>query len=131
MDYFYNLLSKPVSYYDGENNSSGSLVSRLSTDSKQLQEMFGPTGVFPLISIFNIVGCVAISFAFGWKLAAVTFFAAMPFIFLSAFMRIRYEIKFEALNVMLSIDLYSRKSENTKVCSGLLQVHSDHHIWLH
>ncbi|KXG51540.1 ABC transporter, integral membrane type 1 [Penicillium griseofulvum] len=104
MDYFYNLLSKPVSYYDGENNSSGSLVSRLSTDSKQLQEMFGPTGVFPLISIFNIVGCVAISFAFGWKLAAVTFFAAMPFIFLSAFMRIRYEIKFEALNAAVYAD---------------------------
>ncbi|OQE00226.1 hypothetical protein PENVUL_c056G09687 [Penicillium vulpinum] len=104
MDYFYNLLSKPVSYYDHEENASGSLVSRLSTDSKQLQEMFGPTGVFPLISIFNILGCVAISFAFGWKLAAVTFFAAMPFIFLSAFMRIRYEIKFESLNAEVYAD---------------------------
>lgn len=104
MDYFYNLLSKPVSYYDREENSSGSLISRLSTDSKQLQEMFGPTGVFPLISIFNIVGCVAISFAFGWKLAAVTFFAAMPFLFLSAFMRIRYEIKFESLNAEVYAD---------------------------
>ncbi|KAF9237483.1 hypothetical protein DTO013E5_10125 [Penicillium roqueforti] len=104
MDYFYNLLSKPVSYYDREENSSGTLISRLSTDSKQLQEMFGPTGVFPLISIFNIVGCVAISFAFGWKLAAVTFFAAMPFLFFSAFMRIRYEIKFESLNAEVYAD---------------------------
>ncbi|KAJ5472359.1 hypothetical protein N7530_006360 [Penicillium desertorum] len=104
MDYFYNLLSKPVWYYDREENSSGSLISRLSTDSKQLQEMFGPTGVFPLISIFNIIGCVAISFAFGWKLAAVTFFAAMPFLFLSAFMRIRYEIKFESLNAEVYAD---------------------------
>ncbi|OQD78772.1 hypothetical protein PENANT_c082G01455 [Penicillium antarcticum] len=104
MDYFYNLLSKPVSYYDREEHSSGSLVSRLSTDSKQLQEMFGPAGVFPFISIFNILGCVAISFAFGWKLAAVTFFAAMPFIFLSAFMRIRYEIKFESLNAEVYAD---------------------------
>ncbi|OQE91237.1 hypothetical protein PENNAL_c0010G10196 [Penicillium nalgiovense] len=104
MDYFYNLLSKPVWYYDREENSSGSLISRLSTDSKQLQEMFGPTGVFPLISIFNIIGCVAISFAFGWKLAAVTFFAAMPFLFLSAFMRIRYEIRFESLNAEVYAD---------------------------
>lgn len=104
MDYFYNLLSKPVSYYDREENSSGTLMSRLSTDSKQLQEMFGPTGVFPLISIFNIMGCVAISFAFGWKLAAVTFFAAMPFLFFSAFMRIRYEIKFESLNAEVYAD---------------------------
>ncbi|KAF3016964.1 hypothetical protein E8E15_004968 [Penicillium rubens] len=104
MDYFSNLLSKPVWYYDREENSSGSLVSRLSTDSKQLQEMFGPTGVFPLISIFNVIGCVTISFAFGWKLAAVTFFAAMPFLFLSAFMRIRYEIKFESLNAEVYAD---------------------------
>ncbi|KAJ5154014.1 ABC transporter integral membrane type 1 [Penicillium coprophilum] len=104
MDYFHSLLSKPVSYYDRKENSSGSLVSRLSTDTKQLQEMFGPTGVFPLISIFNILGCVSISFAFGWKLAAVTFFAAMPFIFLSAFMRIRYEIKFESLNAEVYAD---------------------------
>ncbi|KAJ5372015.1 ABC transporter integral membrane type 1 [Penicillium concentricum] len=104
IDYFHSLLSKPVSYYDREENSSGSLVSRLSTDSKQLQETFGPTGVFPLISIFNILGCVSISFAFGWKLAAVTFFAAMPFIFFSAFMRIRYEIKFESLNAAVYAD---------------------------
>ncbi|KAJ5593123.1 hypothetical protein N7537_010027 [Penicillium hordei] len=104
MDYFYNILSNPVCYYDRKENSSGSLISRLSTDSKQLQEMFGPTGVFPLISIFNIVGCVSISFAFGWKLAAVTFFAAMPFIFFSAFMRIRYEIKFETLNAAVYAD---------------------------
>lgn len=104
MDYFSNLLSKPVWYYDREENSSGSLVPRLSTDSKQLQEMFGPTGVFPLISIFDVIGCVAISFAFGWKLAAVTFFAAMPFLFLSAFMCIRYEIKFESLNAEVYAD---------------------------
>lgn len=38
------------------------------------------------------------SFAFGWKLAAVTFFAALPFIFGAAYIRIRYELEFEELN---------------------------------
>ncbi|KAJ6043575.1 hypothetical protein N7460_004930 [Penicillium canescens] len=97
-DYFMNMVRESVSYFDREENASGSLVSRLSTDPRQIQELFGPTGVFPLISVFNVVGCVIISFIFGWKLAAVTFFAAMPFLFLSAFMRIRYEIMFESLN---------------------------------
>lgn len=87
-----------MSYFDREENASGSLVSRLSTDPRQVQELFGPNGVFPLISLFNVIGCVIISFVFGWKLAAVTFFAAMPFLFLAAFMRIRYEIMFESLN---------------------------------
>ncbi|PWY75371.1 putative ABC multidrug transporter [Aspergillus heteromorphus CBS 117.55] len=106
-EYFLNLLRKPVSYFDSDANSSGTLVSRLSMDPKQLQELFGPTGAFPLISIFNIAGCVAISFAFGWKLAAVAFFAAMPFLFFAAFMRIRYEIMFEAMNA----EVYANSSK--------------------
>ncbi|OJJ32293.1 hypothetical protein ASPWEDRAFT_62003 [Aspergillus wentii DTO 134E9] len=97
-DYFSSLIRKPVAYYEQDENACGSLISRLSTDPKQVQELFGPTGVFPLISVFNVMGCVAISFAFGWKLAAVTFFAAMPFLFLSAYMRIRYEMMFESMN---------------------------------
>lgn len=97
-DYFTNIFRESVSYFDREENASGSLVSRLSTDPRQIQEIFGPTGVFPLISVFNVIGSVIISFIFGWKLAAVTFFAAMPFLFLSAFMRIRYEVMFESLN---------------------------------
>lgn len=98
------MLRQPVSYFDREENASGTLISRLSTDPRQLQELFGPPGVFPLISIFNIIGCVSISFAFGWKLAAVTFFAAMPFIFFAAYMRIRYEKLFEALNAEVYAD---------------------------
>jgi ABC-type multidrug transport system fused ATPase/permease subunit len=97
-DYFMNIVRESVSYFDREENASGSLISRLSTDPRQIQELFGPTGVFPLISIFNVLGSVIISFVFGWKLAAVAFFAAMPFLFLSAFMRIRYEMMFESLN---------------------------------
>ncbi|RAL01225.1 ABC transporter ATP-binding protein [Aspergillus ibericus CBS 121593] len=113
-DYFLNLLRKPVSYFDLQANSSGSLVSRLATDPKQLQDLFGPTGVFPLISVFNVIGCVTISFVFGWKLAAVTFFAAMPFLFLAAFMRIRYEIMFERMNAEVYADSSKLVMESMK-----------------
>ncbi|PIG81002.1 lipid A export ATP-binding/permease protein msbA [Aspergillus arachidicola] len=97
-DYFQSILHKPVSYYDHEEHSSGTLMARLSTDPKQLQELFGVNGVFPLISIFSLVGCVAISFSFGWKLAAVAFFAALPFILLASYFRIQYEVQFEGMN---------------------------------
>lgn len=79
-------------------NASGSLVSRLATDPKQIQEMVGLNGIFPIISICSMIGCIAIAFAFGWKLSLVTVFAALPCVFLAAFMRIRYELEFEALN---------------------------------
>ncbi|KAK1141050.1 hypothetical protein N8T08_009623 [Aspergillus melleus] len=103
-EYFVNMLAKPVSWYDSDENASGSLISRLSTDPKQLQELFGINGIFPLVSIFNVIGCIAISFAFGPKLAAVAFFAALPFLFLAAYSRIRYEMKFEELNAAVYED---------------------------
>ena len=103
-DYFSSLIRQPIPYHDRQENSSGTLISRLSTDPRQIQELFGPQGVFPLISIFNVIGCIAISFSFGWKLAAVTFFAAMPFLFFSAYMRIRYEMMFEAMNAEVYAD---------------------------
>ncbi|CAG8126861.1 unnamed protein product [Penicillium salamii] len=103
-EYFANTLKKPISFYDREENSSGTLISRLSLDPKQIQDLLGPMGVFPLISIFNVIGCVAISFSFGWKLAAVTFFGAMPFILFAAFMRIRYETHFESMNAEVYAD---------------------------
>ncbi|THC94680.1 hypothetical protein EYZ11_005825 [Aspergillus tanneri] len=107
VDYFFNMLQKPVSYYDRDENSSGNLAARLSLDPKQLQDLFGPMGVSPIISLFNIIGCVFISFSFGWKLAAVTFFGATPFILFAAFMRMRYETHFESMNA----EVYAESSK--------------------
>lgn len=98
MEYFSNILDNPIEYYDQGENAPGSLISRIATDPKQLQDLVGLAGAAPLISIFNVIGCVTISFSFGWKLALVAFFAAMPFLFFSAYMRIRYELLFEAMN---------------------------------
>lgn len=60
--------------------------------------MIGLNGIFPIVSVCSTIGCIAIAFSFGWKLSLVTVFAALPCIFLAAFMRIRYELEFEALN---------------------------------
>lgn len=106
-DYFKSMLSKPVSFYDTDGNASGSLMSRLSTDTKQVQDALSASGAFPMISIFNLIGCVAISFAFGWKLSLVSLLAALPVLFVAAFMRIRYEIKFEEMNS----DVFARSSQ--------------------
>ncbi|KAJ6092221.1 hypothetical protein N7467_004190 [Penicillium canescens] len=106
-EYFQNILRKPVPFYDLNENASGSLVSRLATDPKQIQDMIGLNGIFPIISVCSTIGCIAIAFSFGWKLSLVTVFAALPCIFLAAFMRIRYELEFEALNA----EVYSGSSQ--------------------
>ncbi|RLM00382.1 hypothetical protein CFD26_106875 [Aspergillus turcosus] len=97
-EYFQNILAKPIPFHDLIENASGSIVSRLATDPKQVQELIGLNGAFPLISTFSMIGCIAIAFSFGWKLSLVTVFAALPCIFTAAFMRIRYELQFEAMN---------------------------------
>lgn len=97
-EYFENILRKPVPFYDLSDNASGSLVSRLATDPKQIQDLIGVNGVFPIISLCSMIGCIAIAFSFGWKLSLVATFAALPFVFLAAFMRIRYELEFDSMN---------------------------------
>ena len=60
-EYFKNIVEKPVCFYDKDENSAGTLTSRLATDPTQLQELFGLNMAFPLIAVFNVMGCVAIS----------------------------------------------------------------------
>ncbi|KAI1625512.1 ATP-binding cassette, subfamily B, member 1, partial [Exophiala viscosa] len=103
-EYFTNILRNPVPFFDREGNASGSLMSRLSTDPKVIQELLGLNGVVPLIAIFNMTGCIAIAFSFGWKLTLVTFFSAMPVIWIAAFVRIRFDLQFEAWNAKVFVE---------------------------
>ena len=97
-EYFESILNKPIPWFDSEDNSSGTLTARLSNDPQQLQEILGPNMALPLIALFNITACTILSFSFGWKLTLVTFFSALPVIVTASFMRIRYEVQFEAFN---------------------------------
>ncbi|RMZ83886.1 hypothetical protein DV737_g1426, partial [Chaetothyriales sp. CBS 132003] len=98
VDYFNNILRQPIPFFDDEGNDSGSLMGQLSTDPKLLYEILGPNGAFPLVSVFNVLGCVIIAFYFGWKLSLVAVFAIMPVLIVASFVRVRHETNFEALN---------------------------------
>ncbi|OJD17431.1 hypothetical protein AJ78_02456 [Emergomyces pasteurianus Ep9510] len=96
--YFEHIITKPIHFFDMEGNSTGSLAARLSTDPTQLQELVGHQMAFPLISVFNIIGCMSIAFTFGWKLTLVAIFSAFPLIIIAMFIRVRYEVQFEKMN---------------------------------
>ncbi|KAK4153850.1 P-loop containing nucleoside triphosphate hydrolase protein [Chaetomidium leptoderma] len=97
-EYFSNILSKSVAFFDADDHSVGTLTAQLATDPSQLQELLGTNMAFVLISILNVVGCVAIAFYFGWKLTVVTLCSSMPLIMAAAFFRIRYETQFAKMN---------------------------------
>ena len=97
-DYYSSIIRRDISFFDGESNASGSLMSRLETDPRLLWELLGMGGAFPLISCFSIIGCIIISFYFGWKLSLVALFAIMPVLLISSFVRLRHEHTFEEWN---------------------------------
>ena len=70
----------------------------MASDPTQLQQLLGINMAIVLISIFNIVGSITMSFYFGWKLTLITVCTTMPIIMVAGFFRIRYEIQFEKMN---------------------------------
>ncbi|KAF2229603.1 lipid A export ATP-binding/permease protein msbA [Viridothelium virens] len=97
-EYFESIIRKPISFFDKEGNSSGTLTGRVSNDPTQIQELLGPNMALPLIGLFNMIACTIISFVFGWKLTLVSLSGALPVILGAAYMRMRYELQFESYN---------------------------------
>ncbi|ORY63890.1 ABC transporter-like protein [Pseudomassariella vexata] len=98
-EYFQNILSKPIPFFDTENHSTGTLTALISTDPAQLQQLLGINMAFVTISVLNVIGCLTISFYFGWKLTLVAISSAMPLALAAGFFRIRCEKGFEKLTL--------------------------------
>ncbi|KAJ0119971.1 hypothetical protein J7T55_000821 [Diaporthe amygdali] len=97
-EYFGNILNKPMSFFDdSQENSIGALVGRLAADPFHLQQLLGANMAAMLVSFINVLGCVVISLAFGWKLALAAFATSMPVIIFATVYRIRHERKLDAM----------------------------------
>lgn len=93
------MLSKRASFFDQDGNSAGAVTARLATDPAQLQQLLGMNMAFVLISVLSVIGCLTISFYFGWKLALVTVLTMLPLILGAAFFRVRYEKRLEMMGM--------------------------------
>ncbi|RYP16727.1 hypothetical protein DL765_004963 [Monosporascus sp. GIB2] len=97
-EYFESILLQKTAYFDQEDNATGQLTSRLSTDPSALKELLGINMSMLLVGILSLVGALAISFAYGWKLALVALCVTVPLNMLAGFYRVRYEMRFNAMN---------------------------------
>jgi ATP-binding cassette subfamily B (MDR/TAP) protein 1 len=95
------MISKRIPFFDKESNSPGTLTSRLSTDSTQLQQLLGTEMGMAIIAILSIVGSVIIAFVFGWKLSLVGVLAVMPVVLVAGYYRVHLEADFERLNSLV------------------------------
>ncbi|KAH6646349.1 P-loop containing nucleoside triphosphate hydrolase protein [Truncatella angustata] len=95
--YFEGLLYQKTSFFDEEDNSTGTLTARVGGDPKQLEEMLGMNMAMVYNSIFTLVGALSISFAYGWKLALVALCVTMPLGLSAGYFRLKYELEFDRM----------------------------------
>ena len=97
-EYFCNIISKRISFFDLPNNSAGLLSARLATDPTQLQQLLGINMAMVLISVSSLVGCIILAEVFHWKFATVVIVSSLPIILAGGWYRVRHEVKFEVRN---------------------------------
>jgi ABC-type multidrug transport system fused ATPase/permease subunit len=97
-EYFESILFQPTSYFDKDDNATGQVAARLSGDPQALKELLGINLMMLLVGVFSLAGALAISFAYGWKLALVALCVTVPLGILTGFFRVRYELQFNAMN---------------------------------
>jgi ATP-binding cassette subfamily B (MDR/TAP) protein 1 len=90
------------------------LTARIATDPVQLQQLLGINMAIVLISIFNVLSSISMSFYFGWKLTLLTVCTTMPIILAAGFFRFRYETQFEKMNN----EVFAESSKFATECIG-------------
>ncbi|KAM0431462.1 hypothetical protein ACHAPT_005439 [Fusarium lateritium] len=96
--YLNDMLYQKLGYFDDDDNSHGSLSSRISGDAKQLEELLGLNLAFLISAIFNVTGCIIIALIFGWKLGLIAMFVALPVMLGAGFWKFRHEVQFDQMN---------------------------------
>jgi ATP-binding cassette, subfamily B (MDR/TAP), member 1 len=92
------VLKRRIAYFDNDNNSAGTLTSRMSTDATHVQQLLGGEMALQLVAVFGLLGSIIISFCFGWKLALVGILSVMPISMIAGYYRVHLERAFEELN---------------------------------
>ena len=92
------MISKTISWFDGEGRSIGALSGMLANDPVQLHQLLGVNMAFVATSVFGVTGCLVLAFYFGWKLTLVALASAMPLAMAAGFFRVRIEKAFEKMN---------------------------------
>jgi ATP-binding cassette subfamily B (MDR/TAP) protein 1 len=109
---FNNTLRQHMVFFDNTENSTGALVSRLSSEPTSLQELVSMNLALILINVVNVLSSSILGIAYGWKLGLVLSFGALPVLVGAGYMRIRLEFKFDDDTVKLFASSSGMASES-------------------
>ncbi|RGP76693.1 hypothetical protein FLONG3_5133 [Fusarium longipes] len=102
--YLNDMLYQKMSFFDQEDNSHGTLSSRVSSDAKQLEELLGINLALMISAMFNVIGCMAISLAFGWKLGLICMSVALPVMIAAGCWKFKHEVHFDKMNMAVFME---------------------------
>ncbi|KAK6514979.1 hypothetical protein TWF506_007337 [Arthrobotrys conoides] len=92
---FNTTIRQEMSFFDDPDNTTGALVSRLSTEPTCLQDLLSANIALILTISVNIVSSCILAIVYGWKLGLVLTFGALPLLVASGYVRIRLEYKLD------------------------------------
>ena len=95
IDIFNSILRQHISFFDSPENTTGALVSRLSTEPTALQDLLSSNIALILTIMVNLVSSCILAIATGWKLGLTLTFGALPPLVGAGYVRIRLEDKLD------------------------------------
>ncbi|PGH27089.1 hypothetical protein AJ80_01276 [Polytolypa hystricis UAMH7299] len=128
LEIFDTLLRQDMEFFDKPENTVGSLTSKLSTEPTQLQDLLGFNTPLILIVIVNIIGSCLLAIIVGWKLGLVVIFGGLPALIFCGYLRIRLEMKFDALSGMRFAQSASLASEAVSAIRTVASMTMERHI---
>ncbi|ROW16183.1 hypothetical protein VPNG_01887 [Cytospora leucostoma] len=116
-EYFSALISQRIAFFDDKDHSVGTLTSMVQGDPKQLEQLLGMNMGMVISSACQLIGSLAVAFAFGWKLALVTTCVTVPIGLACAWYRVRYELEF----VKMSTAVFEESSKWSAEAIGAIR----------
>lgn len=98
LELFTRMVGLDIEFFDRQENSSGALTSTLSSIPTHLQELLGLNIFVILIMAVNITASSILAIVYGWKLALVMVFAALPLLMGSGYFKVRLESRLHDSN---------------------------------
>lgn len=93
---FDKTLRQKMTFFDDPANSTGALVSRLSTEPVNLQELLSMNVGIIVVNVVNVLSSCILAIITGWKLGLVLAFGALPILIFSGYLRIRLDFKLDS-----------------------------------
>jgi ATP-binding cassette, subfamily B (MDR/TAP), member 1 len=127
---FRTMLRQDISFFDKEENSTGSLTAFLSTESTHLAAISGATLGTLLTCITTLVGACAVSLAIGWKLALVCI-STIPVLLGCGFFRFWILARFQGRSKKAYESSASYACENTNAIRTVASLTREHDVYEH